>query len=62
MNDLLKRLSQHSQTRNAQIEPLDIEKTVRTVIHGKRLIYPIETELSPDMFATCRCRSGSKRS
>jgi putative PEP-CTERM system histidine kinase len=51
MNDLLKRLSQHSQTRNAQIEPLDIEKTVRAVVHGKRLIYPIETDLAADMFA-----------
>ncbi len=51
MNDLLKRLSQHSQTRNAQIEPIDVEKTVQNVIHGKRLIYPIETDLTPDMFA-----------
>jgi putative PEP-CTERM system histidine kinase len=50
MNDLLKRLSQHSQTRNAQIEPLDVEKTIHSVIHAKRLIYPIETELVPGMF------------
>jgi putative PEP-CTERM system histidine kinase len=49
MNDLLKRLSQHSQTRNAHIEPLDVEKTVLTVTHGKRLIYPIETDLMPGM-------------
>jgi putative PEP-CTERM system histidine kinase len=51
MNDLLKRLSQHSQTRNAHIEPLDIEKTIMAVTHGKRLIYPIETDLSPGMLA-----------
>jgi putative PEP-CTERM system histidine kinase len=51
MNDLLKRLSQHSQTRHAQIEPLDIEKTVLAVIHAKRLIYPIETELASGLFA-----------
>jgi putative PEP-CTERM system histidine kinase len=51
MNDLLKRLSQHSQTRNAKIEAIDIEKTILSVIHGKRLIYPIETELSPGMMA-----------
>jgi putative PEP-CTERM system histidine kinase len=51
MNDLLKRLSQHSQTRNARIEPLDIEQTILAVTHGKRLIYPIETELVPGMFA-----------
>jgi putative PEP-CTERM system histidine kinase len=51
MNDLLKRLSQHSQTRHAQIEPIDVEKTIMSVIHGKRLIYPIETDLSPGMLA-----------
>jgi putative PEP-CTERM system histidine kinase len=51
MNDLLKRLSQHSQTRNAQIEPVDVEKTILSVIHGKRLIYPIETDVSPGMMA-----------
>jgi putative PEP-CTERM system histidine kinase len=51
MNDLLKRLSQHSQTRNVHIEPLDIEKAVRSVVHGKRLIYPIETEVAADMYA-----------
>jgi putative PEP-CTERM system histidine kinase len=51
MNDLLKRLSQHSQTRHAHIEPVDVEKTVLAVIHGKRLIYPIETELVPGLFA-----------
>ncbi len=51
MNDLLKRLSQHSQSRTAQIESVDIEKTVLSVIHGKRLIYPIETELASGMFA-----------
>ena len=51
MNDLLKRLSQHSQTRNAQIEPLDIERVILTVIHGKRLIYPIESDVAADMYA-----------
>ena len=51
MNDLLKRLSQHSQTRNAQIEPLDIERVIRTVIHSKRLIYPIECDVAADMYA-----------
>ena len=51
MNDLLKRLSQHSQTRTAQIEPLDIEKTVLAVTHAKRLIYPVETELASGIYA-----------
>lgn len=51
MNDLLARLSQHSQTRHSAIEPIDVEKTVSSVIHGKRLIYPIDTDFSPDLFA-----------
>jgi putative PEP-CTERM system histidine kinase len=51
MNDLLKRLSQHSQTRNAHIAPLDVEGIVTQVIHGKRLIYPIETDIAPGMMA-----------
>lgn len=51
MNDLLARLSQHSQTRHSAIEPMDVEKTVSAVIHGKRLIYPIETDFSPGLLA-----------
>lgn len=51
MNDLLARLSQHSQSRHSAIAPMDVEKTVGSVIHGKRLIYPIETDFSPDLFA-----------
>jgi putative PEP-CTERM system histidine kinase len=51
MNDLLKRLSQHSQSRAVHIEPLDVEATVTHVIHGKRLIYPIETDIAPAMLA-----------
>ncbi|MBK6706406.1 MAG: PEP-CTERM system histidine kinase PrsK [Sphingomonadales bacterium] len=51
MNDLLARLSQHSQTRHSAIEPMDVESTVSAVIHGKRLIYPIETDFSPGLLA-----------
>ena len=51
MNDLLKRLSQHSQTRAVQIKPLDIGETIASVMHGKRLIYPIETDIADDIFA-----------
>ena len=51
MNDLLKRLSQHSQTRAAHIVPLDIEKTIATVMYSKRLIYPVETDIAPGIFA-----------
>jgi putative PEP-CTERM system histidine kinase len=51
MNDLLKRLSQHSQTRNTKIEPLDIAHTVSHVIHGKRVVYPIEADLPSNIYA-----------
>jgi putative PEP-CTERM system histidine kinase len=51
MNDLLKRLSQHSQARNAKIEQFDVEETVMGVIHSKRLVYPIDADLTPGMHA-----------
>jgi putative PEP-CTERM system histidine kinase len=51
MNDLLARLSQHSQARHAAVEPLDIEKTITDVTYGKRLIYPIEMDCSPGLYA-----------
>lgn len=51
MNDLLARLSQHSQTRHSTIEAMDVAKTVSAVIHSKRLIYPIESDFSPDLLA-----------
>jgi putative PEP-CTERM system histidine kinase len=51
MNDLLKRLSQHSQSRNAKIEEFDVEKGLMSVIHSKRLVYPIDADLSPGLVA-----------
>jgi putative PEP-CTERM system histidine kinase len=51
MNDLLKRLSQHSQARNSKIENIDVEETVTKIVHGKRLVYPIDADLSPGMTA-----------
>jgi putative PEP-CTERM system histidine kinase len=51
MNDLLVRLSQHSQSRHAAAEPLDVEKTIAEVTYGKRLIYPIEMDCSPSLYA-----------
>jgi signal transduction histidine kinase len=51
MNDLLKRLSQHSQARNAKIEQFDVEEIVMGVIHSKRLVYPIDADLTPGMHA-----------
>ncbi len=51
MNDLLKRLSQHSQARNAKIEQFDVEEKVMGVIHSKRLLYPIDADLSSGLLA-----------
>ncbi|MFN3749701.1 MAG: XrtA/PEP-CTERM system histidine kinase PrsK, partial [Sphingorhabdus sp.] len=51
MNDLLARLSQHSQTRHAAIEPMDVERTVGGVVHAKRLIYPVQAEIAPGLYA-----------
>ncbi len=52
MNDLLKRLSQHSQARNAKIERFDVEEAIMGVIHAKRLVYPIDADLSPGLVAS----------
>ena len=51
MNDLLARLSQHSQTRHAAIAVIDVAQTLGAVLHGKRLIYPIETDFAEDLYA-----------
>ncbi len=51
MNDLLVRLSQHSTAKHAAAEALDIEKTIADVTHDKRLIYPIDMDCSPRLFA-----------
>ena len=51
MNDLLARLSQHNQAKHAAPEPVDISEVVIKAVHEKRLIYPIDTQLSKNMMA-----------
>jgi putative PEP-CTERM system histidine kinase len=51
MNDLLARLSQHNKTKHAAPEPIDIGEAVMNAVHSKRLIYPIEADLSSGMLA-----------
>ena len=51
MNDLLARLSQHNQAKHAAPEPVDISEVVIKAVHEKRLIYPIDTQLSKKMMA-----------
>ena len=52
MNELLARLSQHNKSRQAAPIIIDIGEAVMKAVHDKRLIYPIEAELKPGMFAT----------
>lgn len=52
MNELLARLSQHNKSRHSPPVAIDIGDAVMKAVHSKRLIYPIDAQLSPGMFAT----------
>ncbi|MVZ96880.1 PEP-CTERM system histidine kinase PrsK [Sphingorhabdus sp. IMCC26285] len=52
MNELLARLSQHNKSRQSAPIIFDIGEAVMKAVHDKRLIYPIDAELKPGMFAT----------
>ncbi len=51
MNELLARLSQHNKTKHAPPAPIDIGQAVIKAVHAKRLIYPVEADISSGMFA-----------
>lgn len=51
MNELLARLSQHNKARHNAPLPIDVSTVVMTAVHNNRLVYPIETQLTPDLFA-----------
>ena len=51
MNELLARLSQHNKARHAPPVAIDIGEAVIKAVHAKRLIYPVDADLSPGMFA-----------
>lgn len=51
MNDLLARLSQHNKTRHMPPKTIDIGEVVIQAVYEKRLIYPIETQLTKGMMA-----------
>ncbi len=51
MNDLLARLSQHNKARHAPPVAIDIGEAVIAAVHSKRLIYPIEADLSTGIMA-----------
>ncbi len=51
MNELLARLSQHNKSRHAQPFAIDIGEAVMNAVHAKRLIYPVDAQLTPGHFA-----------
>jgi putative PEP-CTERM system histidine kinase len=51
LNDLLARLSQHNKSRHNPTQPTDISDAVMKAVHAKRLIYPLETDLSGNLIA-----------
>lgn len=52
MNELLARLSQHNKSRHSLPFVIDIGEAVMKAVHDKRLIYPIDAQLKPGLFAT----------
>lgn len=51
MNELLARLSQHNKSRHAPPVAIDIGEAVLNAVHEKRLIYPVDAQLTPGHFA-----------
>lgn len=51
MNELLARLSQHNKSRHAQPVAIDIGEAVLNAVHEKRLVYPVDAQLTPGFFA-----------
>ncbi|WP_373473387.1 XrtA/PEP-CTERM system histidine kinase PrsK [Sphingorhabdus lacus] len=51
MNELLARLSQHNKSRHSLPVVIDIGEAVMKAVHEKRLIYPVDAQLKPGLFA-----------
>ncbi len=51
LNDLLARLSQHNKARHSMLEPTNVSEAVLKSVHAKRLIYPLEADLSENLIA-----------
>ncbi|MFN3618887.1 XrtA/PEP-CTERM system histidine kinase PrsK [Sphingorhabdus sp.] len=51
MNELLARLSQHNTAKHNVPLPIDISDVVMKSVYNSRLVYPIETQLTPGMLA-----------
>lgn len=51
MNELLARLSQHNKAKHSSLLPVDISDVIMKSLHISRLVYPIETQLTANLFA-----------
>ncbi len=51
MNELLARLSQHNKAKHNVPSALDIGEVILNAIRASRLVYPIETQLAPNVLA-----------
>ena len=51
MNELLSRLSQHNKSRHTAPVAIDIGEAVMNAMHAKRLMYPVDAQLVPGLFA-----------
>jgi putative PEP-CTERM system histidine kinase len=51
MNELLARLSQHNKTKHNPPTAIDIGEAVMNAVHSSRLLYPVEAQLGPGLFA-----------
>ncbi len=51
MNDLLARLSQHNKAKHAAPTTIDIGATIMKAVHAKRLVYPVEANVTEGVMA-----------
>ncbi len=51
MNELLARLSQHNKAKHGAPKAIDVGETVIKAVHAKRLIFPIDADLTSGVFA-----------
>ena len=51
MNELLARLSQHNKAKHNVPQPINVSDAVMNAVQTTRLIYPIEPQLAPNLFA-----------
>lgn len=51
MNDLLARLSQHNKAKHAAPTVIDIGATIMKAVHAKRLVYPVEANVTEGVMA-----------